>query len=357
VITGAYSIGAASNAVNGGTNTGAPALDFFGNPRPATGTVADIGAVEFQPGNVSGQAVVSVTPSPLAFGQVATGSVVTRDLTVVNNGGAAMATLTITGPAAPFARSAAGAFPVPNCGTSLAAGAGVHHQGAVHGGRSRHQPDRGSGDHRQRRGYRRTVALVGELSGGRPQHECRSDSAELRRLGGCHASPGLTVTVLNTGNVQLTGLPTPPAVRASPRQVARSGRDLRRDLDPGASCTVNRVFTPTSATTFNGRSRFPGRWSHLTLVQLQGSGVAGVPPMVLTPNPLTITLPSGVPTGTGAVTLKNNAAGRRQVAVTAVTVAGADPARADLVLQSGIGRLHGCYSAAPGIVHRIGDIH
>jgi hypothetical protein len=44
--------------------------------------------------------------------------------------------------------------------------------------------------------------------------------------------------------------------------------------------------------------------------------------MLLTPSPLTITLPSGVPTGTGTVTLKNNApAGGGQVAVTAVTVA------------------------------------
>jgi len=43
----------------------------------------------------------------------------------------------------------------------------------------------------------------------------------------------------------------------------------------------------------------------------------------LTPNPLTITLPSGSSSGSGTVTVKNTAAaGGAQVAVTGVTVAG-----------------------------------
>jgi len=44
MIAGAYSIGAASNAVNGGPPTTVhPPLDFFGNPRPAAqGNAADI---------------------------------------------------------------------------------------------------------------------------------------------------------------------------------------------------------------------------------------------------------------------------------------------------------------------------
>jgi hypothetical protein len=46
---GAYSIPGTSPAVNAGTNSDAPATDFFGNLRPrTTSNTADIGAVEFQ---------------------------------------------------------------------------------------------------------------------------------------------------------------------------------------------------------------------------------------------------------------------------------------------------------------------
>jgi hypothetical protein len=50
--SGAYSISSTStSAIDGGTNSGAPATDFFGNARALTnGNKADIGAVEFQRG-------------------------------------------------------------------------------------------------------------------------------------------------------------------------------------------------------------------------------------------------------------------------------------------------------------------
>jgi len=326
VIAGAYSIGAASNAVNGGTNSGAPPLDFFGNPRPAaSGTAADIGAVEFQPGNVSGQAVVSVSPSPLAFGQVATGTVVTRDLTVVNNGGAAMATLTITPPTGAFARSAAGTFPAgaPNCGTSLGAGTActirVQYTAAAVGTTSTgsvgitgsasvtNAPVALSGT---------SVAVVRSVSAG-PNPLAFGNWASGK------TSPAQTVTVLNTGNVAVTGLTyTTAGAGFSPASGAGPGGTCTATLNAGDSCTVNRVFGPTSATAFNGTLTVAGSLITSQVVQLQGTGVAGVPSVSLTPSPLTITLPSGVPTGTGTVTLKNNApAGGGQVAVTAVTVA------------------------------------
>jgi len=93
-------------------------------------------------------------------------------------------------------------------------------------------------------------------------------------------------------------------------------------LNAGGSCTVNRVFAPTSATAYNGTLTIAGTGITSQVVQLQGTGVASVPSVLLTPSTLTITLPSGEATGTGTVTLKNNAsAGGGQVAVTAVTVA------------------------------------
>jgi len=67
------------------------------------------------------------------------------------------------------------------------------------------------------------------------------------------------------------------------------------------------VFAPTSATAYNGTLTIAGTGITSQVVQLQGTGVASVPSVLLTPSTLTITLPSGVPTGTGTVTLKNNA--------------------------------------------------
>jgi len=94
-------------------------------------------------------------------------------------------------------------------------------------------------------------------------------------------------------------------------------------LNAGDSCTINRTFAPTSATAYNRTLTIAGTGITPQVVQLQGTGVTVAPTVLLTPSTLTITLPSGEATGTGTVTLKNNApAGGGQVAVTAVTVAG-----------------------------------
>ncbi len=315
VIAGAYSIGAASDAVNNGTNSNAPSQDFFGNSRArTTANPADIGAVEFQPGNVSGQAVVSVSPSPLAFGQVATGTVVTRDLTVVNNGGAAMATLTINPPAGAFARSAAGTFPAgaPNCGTSLGAGAActirVQYTAAAVGTTSTGSVGiSGSA----------TVAGAPVALSGISVALVRSVSAGPNPLAfGTWASgktsPALSVTVLNTGNVAVTGLTytTPAGAGFSPASGAGSGGTCTGTLNAGDSCTVNRVFAPTSAAAYNGNAEEQR--------------------------------PGGRRTGRG----NGCQCGQRR---------GWKPA--DLVLQSGIGQLHRCHSGAATVLRRIGHVH
>jgi len=137
-------------------------------------------------------------------------------------------------------------------------------------------------------------------------------------------SPALSVTVLNTGNVAVTGLTytTPAGAGFSPASGAGSGGTCTATLNAGDSCTVNRVFAPTSAAAYNGTLTIAGTGITSQVVQLQGTGVASAPSVLLTPSTLTITLPSGEATGTGTVTLKNNApAGGGQVAVTAVNVA------------------------------------
>ncbi|MDE2219742.1 MAG: choice-of-anchor D domain-containing protein, partial [Gammaproteobacteria bacterium] len=121
---GAYSTDPASIAVNTGANEPAPDTDYFGSLRPHNaGNPADIGAVE----TVFVQRLsAAVSPSPLDFGNWATGTTsAVKNLTVTNTGNTALANLTYTGIGAPFTRVTTGTFPAgqPNCGANLAIGA------------------------------------------------------------------------------------------------------------------------------------------------------------------------------------------------------------------------------------------
>jgi hypothetical protein len=89
----------------------APATDFFGNARK-TNNAVDAGAVEFQ---APASALLSVTPSPLAFGSHPLGTTTTLNLTLSNSGGAGATGIAIAVGAAPFSRTGG------TCGTTLAA--------------------------------------------------------------------------------------------------------------------------------------------------------------------------------------------------------------------------------------------
>jgi hypothetical protein len=121
---GAYSTPQSStSAIDRGLNSVAPAADFFGNPRPHDASnPVDIGAVE----TVRVQRLTaSVSPSPLAFGNVGRNTTAIQNLTIANTGNTDLAGLTATGFAAPFTRIATGSFPAGagNCGTALPVGA------------------------------------------------------------------------------------------------------------------------------------------------------------------------------------------------------------------------------------------
>ena len=91
--------------------TSAPALDFFGNARK-TNNAVDAGAVELLPPNF---AVLSVTPTSLAFGSVPTGTTsAAQSLTLNNQGGVGATGITVV-VTAPFSRSGG------TCGATLAA--------------------------------------------------------------------------------------------------------------------------------------------------------------------------------------------------------------------------------------------
>jgi hypothetical protein len=142
----------------------------------------------------------------------------------------------------------------------------------------------------------------------------------------------LTLTVSNTGSVALAGgsvtfgggTPQPFA-----RPAGAAGGTCGAGLAVGASCTIGVTFTPGTASAFSrtltvAYSTPLGVTVTNSPVTLTGTGVAARGTVSISPNPLTITLPSGTLTGSSTVTLTNNtAAGGSSVAVTNVTVSGA----------------------------------
>jgi hypothetical protein len=138
-----------------------------------------------------------------------------------------------------------------------------------------------------------------------------------------------TLTVTNTGTVALAG-GTFTFGGGSPQPFSRpagaAGGTCGASLAPGASCTVNVVFAPATATSFT-RSLTVAYGGGATVtpssVTLTGTGVVARAPVAITPNPLTITLASGVTSGTGTVTLRNTAAASgSQVTVASVAFSG-----------------------------------
>ena len=385
---GAYSIAGTSAAVNRGTNAGAPATDFFGNPRARISTnPADVGAVEYQ--IAAGSTLVAANPAPLGFTDIVAGSgtttAPTRDLTLSNNGTTTfiIPAPTITGP---FVRVtsvpgncvtggalAAGASctiralwsPVPATATSTATavvtagrisainvtnggslytsaptvlligggGIGASATAVITGGAVTAINVTSGGS-----GYTSAPAVV--LSdGGRPLGSVSIAGVSnspvtitgntVAPLARASVSPNplafgnwatgttsnaLTLTVTNVGNVQLAGgsftfgggtpqrfsRPTGTAGGTCPASGAAT-------LAVGASCTINVVFAPTNQTAYSRTLTvaYTGATVEPAVVTLTGTGVANRAAVSVAP--LTITLPTGTDTDTGAIILTNAA--------------------------------------------------
>ena len=126
VVLGNYALSSGSPAINYVSNAAsptsyaaAPALDFFGNPRKANNAV-DVGAVEFQ---APPAAILSVAPSPLAFGSVVVttpATTSTLNLTVSNTGTLGATGITVGSLPAGFTRTggSCGASPFALAATS-----------------------------------------------------------------------------------------------------------------------------------------------------------------------------------------------------------------------------------------------
>jgi hypothetical protein len=328
---GAYSIPSTSQAINAGTNLGAPDHDFFGTPRPQGGRV-EIGAVEFV---APGVAVAVVSPAQLAFGAVLAGTSVIQNLTLTNNGGAAFTGITIAVTPAPFSRVTTGTFPAgaPNCAATLAAGASCTIKVQYAAPTTVNTVSSG------------TVAITGsvavtnapvQLSGSSAAATYSASVSPIPLAFGNWAtgttSSALNLTVTNTGNSPLTNL-TYTFGGGTPQPFARvaTGTTCAANLAVGASCTFRVQFAPGTATTFsrtltvaNGAAPAPQRIASVAAT-LTGTGVATRATASIAPSPLTITLPSGATniTGTGTVTLTNTAPpGGSSVNVTNVAVSG-----------------------------------
>jgi hypothetical protein len=131
-LLGNYAPASSSSVINyipstAATYAEAPSLDFYGTERK-TNNAVDAGAVEFT-GTAAARLTATVSPSPLAFGNVPSGTTSSAlNLTVTNTGNAALAGGTFTFATAtpqPFSRVTTGTFPAaaPNCIAALTVGA------------------------------------------------------------------------------------------------------------------------------------------------------------------------------------------------------------------------------------------
>jgi hypothetical protein len=291
--------------------------DFAGNTRPdSLGTFTDIGAIEFQGTNTPRP---YLSPSELAFGTVLDGTTsASQTVTLTNPTGAAINTIAVAA-TAPFARAGG------TCGTTLAAGGTctifVTFTPAAPGGASGTLT------------VTANVPVIGSplpLSGAGLVPTLTATVTPTSLAFGTWAStttsPAQTLTVTNTGNAPLAG-GTFTFGGGTPAGFARAtaGGTCTATLAVGASCTYNVVFSPTTAAAYARTltAAYTGATVTPAAVTLTGTGVANKASVSITPNPLTITLPTGSITGTGTVTLHNTtAAGGASFTVSSVAASG-----------------------------------
>jgi hypothetical protein len=312
-----------------------PRTDFFGNPRPdpAVPTRFDIGAIEYQ--GTDTVAVLIVTPSPVAFGTVLTGTTPapTQVLTLRNDGGAAATGIAIGALVAPYSRTT-------TCTVTLAAGASCTITVAF-------APSAAVT-------YNASLTITASVTvNGAPVSISGTGATPVRTFTVAPtslafgnqaigtASGARTVTVTNTGNVALaggtytigTGTPEPFS-RATLLQGGPG--TCGAALAVGASCTYNVVFDPAAGTA-NGTSfsktltvAFTGAIGTGTPVALTGTAITpgtlaftaatgGTLSTVLGVRTLTFTIPTPRAPVTATVTITNTGGGGLQV--TAETLA------------------------------------
>jgi hypothetical protein len=279
-----------------------PSTDFFGSARPDSFRASsfDVGAVEYQ--GLDTASVATVTGGPLAFGNVTVSTTsAPQTLTLHNTGNATVTGITVV-VTAPFARAGG------SCGTSLTVAASTCTINVVF---SPTVAGAATG----------TATITSSVTVNGSPVTLSGTGIAINRAATVAPSPlafgnwaigttsTRTLTVTNTGNIGLAG-GTFTFGGGTPQPFSRSGGTCGATLAVGASCTINVVFTPATATAFSRNLTVaynPVATVTGSPVTLTGTGVATRAAVSITPNPLTITLATGVNTGTGTVTLTNSA--------------------------------------------------
>ena len=269
VVLGNYALAGASGSAYDHVPTSQPhpTTDFFGNARPETAADGhlDAGAVEF--GSVPPTPILAVTPSPLAFGNVVTGTTATGTLTLSNTGLAQATGITVA-----FGGSVAFAPAGGTCGATLASGATCTINATF-------SPGTTVGAQTGTVTITANVAVTGSpvtLSGTgvaavraatltpttwTVSQTRNCPGTTLLQILACTLDPGRVFTLTNTGNVTLTGI-AQGALGGTAANVANytvvrllstcgpagNGQVLgTTTLAPGASCVVTVQFKPLTA--------------------------------------------------------------------------------------------------------------
>jgi hypothetical protein len=186
-------------------------------------------------------AQLTVTPTSLAFGEVATGASVTKTFSISNTGGSPLTVTSVTGPAAPFSASGA-----PAAGSTMNPGASV----TVTVGLAPTQTGTWSSSIQvsTSAGPPATVTLTGTTSATPPPAQLSVTPASLP-FGTVSVGTSATKTfsIANTGGQSLTvnsvGAPAGPFSMTSPPAA-------NTPLAVGQSISVTVQFAPTAAGTF-----------------------------------------------------------------------------------------------------------
>jgi hypothetical protein len=328
-------VGYIPSSANGATGayTLAPSLDFFGNSRK-TDNLVDAGAVEFQP-----PPGVNVLPTTLTFPNTVVGTTsAALHLTLYNIRTANLTAINIA-IGAPFSRATTAQGGPGSCPTAANGTLAANGSCTINIVFNAPATPTSGGTSNALATITASVTVNGSpvtLTGTAvPAVRTLTVSPNPLSFGNWFtgtASGPQTLTVTNTGNVATTTGITATFGGGAPQPSTRPGGassgtcTTTGALAVGASCTINVIFTaPGTAGTYNRTLTVTSTGEAVTPtpVNLNGTSVTTRATVSISPNPLLITLATGVNTDTGIITLTNaSRAGGTSFTVTNATVSG-----------------------------------